>query len=154
MGAYFSTWKELWENKAGSCSKITSKGYSTDLSFAVPTSSWALTLPETCFSIPNPHLTQSSCKMKQGRGEKKKKKSWTPSQPKPECSGSTSSLHAAAGRSSAKSVWESGTQVLSTLQNSPHFNSHQCSHHTSSPEWGDHSSSSKLRHHETFKLMV
>lgn len=39
MGTHLSAWKQLWENKAETCSKITSEGYSTDLSLAVPISS-------------------------------------------------------------------------------------------------------------------
>lgn len=83
------------------------------------------------FSVPNPHLV-SRVAVRWRKEEDKKNKNkiqkrsqgswtWTSSQPIPKCSGSTSSLHVAAGRSSAKSVWESGTQVLSTLQNIPHF---------------------------------
>lgn len=70
MGTYLSAWKELWKDEADSCSKITSKGYSTDpccthLAMSSDTS-------ETCSdSVPNPHLTQSRCKMKQGRAKKK-----------------------------------------------------------------------------------
>lgn len=96
-------------------------------------------------SVPNPHLTQSSCNMKQGRGKKKNTALGQLNIIPAHTWGLWDyiSLHAAAGRSSAKSVWESGTQVLKALTSN--------SHHTSLPESGDHSSSSRLRCHETFK---
>lgn len=72
MGTHLSAWEELWENRAESCSKITSKGYSSDLSLGVPTSPWALTLPEAC-SV-SQSLTWCSVAVRWSKEEKKKEK--------------------------------------------------------------------------------
>lgn len=195
MGTHLSAWKELWENKAESCSKITSKGYSSDLSLAVPTSPWALTLPEACLdSVPNPHLIRSSCEARKGkekdearkRKEKKKKEktptnkqnktrkkkqqqkkppkktnrkmwswgSWTPSQAIPESLGVHPHSTLLQGGIQPSLFGKVGHKFWVVYRIALTSHSHHCSHHTSLPEWGDRSSSSKLRRHERFKLMV